>query len=211
MTVSANPMDAYTVLNKAFEHFNARLFEGKLSSSLILLHRKKGALGYFWADKLSQNGSKTTVHEIALNPSHIKSRTPRQTFSTLAHEMVHQLQQEHGKPPKGAYHNREWAAMMKTIGLHPSDTAQKGGAETGRYVSHYIIDGGPFALAFEELDKKYNLSLFGEMPSEAKKGKVKTSKFKFACPECGQNAWAKECAALICGECDEQMRRDDSL
>jgi transcription elongation factor Elf1 len=29
----------------------------------------------------------------------------------------------------------------------------------------------------------------------------KASKTKFTCPQCGQNAWAKPYAALICGEC----------
>lgn len=31
----------------------------------------------------------------------------------------------------------------------------------------------------------------------------KASKTKFTCPECGQNAWAKADAALICGACYE--------
>jgi predicted RNA-binding Zn-ribbon protein involved in translation (DUF1610 family) len=30
---------------------------------------------------------------------------------------------------------------------------------------------------------------------------VLSSKRKFTCPECGQNAWAKPGACLICGEC----------
>ena len=31
----------------------------------------------------------------------------------------------------------------------------------------------------------------------------KASKTKFTCPECGQNAWAKPDALLICGNCYE--------
>jgi len=31
--------------------------------------------------------------------------------------------------------------------------------------------------------------------------KKKSSKTKFSCLECGQNAWAKPGARLICGEC----------
>lgn len=199
------PMETYDVLRAAFNFFNKELFESKLSESLILLHRHRSAYGYFCADRFSQNGSKTMVHEIALNPSHIRERKPKDTFGTLAHEMVHQLQQEHGKPPKNAYHNKQWAAMMKKIGLHPSDTAKLGGAETGRYVSHYIVKGGLFDVAFEKFQKTHNMALFGDIVTASKKEKGKTSKFKFVCPQCGQNAWAKITASLICGTCEEPM------
>jgi predicted SprT family Zn-dependent metalloprotease len=199
------PMETYDVLREAFDFFNKQLFNSKLSNSLILLHRHRNAYGYFCADRFALNGSKTTVHEIALNPSHIRERKPKDTFSTLVHEMVHQLQQEHGKPPKNVYHNKQWAAMMKEVGLYPSDTAKPGGAETGRYVSHYIVKDGPFDTNYEKFHKHYDLTLFGDVISASKKEKVKTSKFKFVCPECGQNAWAKVTAKLICGDCDEAM------
>jgi hypothetical protein len=38
-----------------------------------------------------------------------------------------------------------------------------------------------------------------------KQGRAKkSSKTKFTCPECGQNAWAKPDALLICGECFDE-------
>lgn len=199
------PMETYDVLREAFTFFNKELFSNKLSDSLILLHRHRHAFGYFHADRFAQNGSKTTVHEIALNPSHIRERKAKETFSTLAHEMVHQLQQEHGKPPKNVYHNKQWAAMMKDVGLFPSDTAKPGGAETGRYISHYIVKNGRFDLAYDRFQKKSDLTLFGDILTASKKGKVKTSKFKFVCPECSQNAWAKVTAKLTCGDCEVPM------
>ena len=199
------PMETYDVLRAAFNFFNKELFNSKLSECLILLHRHRNAYGYFCADRFAQNGSKTPIHEIALNPSHIRERKPKETFSTLVHEMVHQLQQEHGTPPKSVYHNKQWAAMMKQVGLHPSDTAKPGGAETGRYVSHYIVKGGDFDKAFDRFQKNYSMALFGDIVSATKKEKGKTSKFKFVCPECGQNAWAKATASIACGDCDMQM------
>ncbi len=196
------PMETYNVLREAFNFFNKELFGGKLSECMILLHRHRSAYGYFWADRFGQNGSKTTVHEIALNPSHIRVRKPVDTFSTLAHEMVHQLQQEDGTPPKGAYHNKQWAAMMKEIGLQPDDGD---GNETGRYVSHKIVKNGRFDVAYQTFAAKRDMTLFGDLPDTKKKGKGKTSKFKFVCPECNQNAWAKVTAKLVCGDCDEVM------
>ena len=199
------PMETYDVLRAAFNYFNSELFNNKLSESLILLHRHRNAYGYFCADRFSQNGSKVNVHEIALNPSHIRERKPKETFSTLVHEMVHQFQEEHGKPPKNVYHNKQWAEMMKKVGLYPSDTAKPGGAETGRYVSHYIVKDGGFDTAFDNFAKKYDMTLFGDTVTFTKKAKSKTSKFKFVCPECGQNAWAKVTAKLICGDCEVDM------
>jgi predicted SprT family Zn-dependent metalloprotease len=196
------PMETYDVLHEAFMFFNKKLFGGKLSDSLILLHRHRSAYGYFCADRFAQNGSKTSIHEIALNPSHIRERKPKDTFGTLVHEMVHQLQQEHGTPPKNIYHNKQWAAMMKQVGLQPDDGE---GNEIGRYVSHKIVKGGPFDIAFDIFQKTHNMSLFGDIVTAKKKGKGKTSKFKFVCPECGQNAWAKVTAKLVCGDCEEPM------
>jgi hypothetical protein len=43
----------------------------------------------------------------------------------------------------------------------------------------------------------------------SKQGKAKkASKTKFTCPECGQNAWAKWGAILICGECFDEGEGD---
>lgn len=198
------PMDTYNVFREAFDFFNKELFKGALSEALITLHRHKSAYGYFCADRFAQTGEKVKVHEIALNPQHIRSRKPIETFATLVHEMAHQEQQEHGKPPKGPYHNKQWAAYMKRVGLYPSDTAAPGGEETGRYVSHYIVKFGPFEAAWEKFSAKRDMALFGDLPV-MKKEKAKTSKFKFECPECGQNAWAKESAVLSCGKCAVSM------
>jgi hypothetical protein len=43
--------------------------------------------------------------------------------------------------------------------------------------------------------------------TEQGRGK-KSSKTKFTCPECGQNAWAKPGALLICGECFDEGEGD---
>ena len=92
--------------------------------------------------------------------------------------------------------------MMKQIGLQPDDG---NGNETGRYVSHKIVKGGPFDKTFDKFQKTNDMSLFGDIVTASKKEKGKTSKFKFVCPECGQNAWAKITAKLVCGDCEEPM------
>ena len=89
--------------------------------------------------------------EIALNPRDIRTRPLINVLSTVVHEMVHLAQHHFGKPSRNGYHNRQWATAMKAIGLQPSDTGEPGGRETGQQVSHYVVPGGPFDLACQEL------------------------------------------------------------
>jgi len=114
------------------------------------------------------------------------------------------LAKSHGTPPRGSYHDREWAAKMKEIGLQPSASGLPGGKETGQTVSHYIIPGGPYAKAYAKLKAK-GFQLHWESAPAGKQARAKrASKTKFTCPECGQNAWAKPDALLGCYSCYEQ-------
>jgi ribosomal protein S27AE len=97
--------------------------------------------------------------------------------------------------------NPDGFAGRKEVGLQPSSTGEEGGAETGQSVSHYILPGGRYAIAYAKLAATGFQFHWQSVPaSEGGKGK-KSSKTKFTCPACGQNAWAKPGARLICGEC----------
>jgi hypothetical protein len=100
---------------------------------------------------------------------------------------------------------------MKEIGLYPSDTAAPGGKETGQNMGHYITPGGPFARVFAKLQAtgfrlRWQSRTFTADPARKAKSASKT---KFNCPECGQNAWAKADALLICGSCYEDGDGDN--
>jgi len=198
----------YNDLNRAYDFFNARLFGSRLPRCLITLQRHKGAYGYFSPERFGSKAGEI-VDEIALNPTHF-TRSARDVLGTLVHEMTHLEQQHFGKPSRGGYHNKQWSVFMKAVGLQASDTAAPGGKETGAKVSHYIIDGGPYAIAFAELEKQGFTDLFSDHTSEdeaAAKAKAKknASKTPFECEECGLKAWAKPEAVLICGNCREPM------
>jgi transcription elongation factor Elf1 len=36
----------------------------------------------------------------------------------------------------------------------------------------------------------------------------RASKTKYTCPQCGQNAWAKPQANLLCGDCEKPVRME---
>lgn len=199
-------------LQTAFDFFNKELFGGKLPQAIILLHRKKNAKGYFWAERFGDREGKLKVDEIALNPSVMRGRDDRDTLSTLVHEMVHQEQQHFGKAPKSAYHNKEWADWMERVGLMPSVTGKVGGARTGAQCTHYIIDGGLFDVACAKLLGKglalpYSERKFTE-GEKKRAGAKRASKTKFCCPTCDQAAWGKPTLQITCSDCGEEMEAE---
>ena len=125
--------------------------------------------------------------EIALNPAHFASRTPTETLSTLVHEMVHLWQHHFGKPSRTGYHNKEWAAKMREIGLIPTDTGQPGGKDTGQKVTHIIEQGGRFDQACTAFLATAPAILYHDRAGEgeaATRKKKAASKTKYTCPAC---------------------------
>ncbi len=182
-----------------YVYFNRELFGGQLRPVILNFSRAAGALGFFAAGRWGH--ARATTHEISLNPSHLATRSARSVASTLAHEMVHCWQQEHGKPGKRGYHNKQWAAKMDEIGLVPSSTGKPDGARTGFGMSHYVADSGAFARAFDRMPRSCLL------PWSSSDGAPRDSraKIKYTCPTCGANAWGKPDLHLVCGDHAERM------
>ena len=198
----------YRTFQVAYDFFNAELFAGSLPHVLVTFQRHAKAKGYFSPDRFEGRGEKITAHELAMNPDIFTNRTDREILSTLAHEMAHVWQQVHGRPPRRAYHDKQWAAKMREIGLQPSTTGAPGGKETGQSVTHYIIDGGAYDLAFAKLAATGFRLNWQSLPLSEDRKKKAASKTKYTCEACGTNAWAKPDTALICGTCYEEEDED---
>ena len=193
--------EEYKAFQKAYDYFNGKLFGGDLPQALVTLQRRPKMRGYFWAEQFRSRAGKDRTHEIALNPDHFEGRSDEDILSTLVHEMEHAWQQAFGQPSRRAYHNREWAQKMKSLGLHPSSTAASGGDETGEKVSHYVVPDGPFAVACARLLAGGFKLHWQASPRAGGEGRSSTTRRKFTCAACGQNAWAKPDAQLVCGVC----------
>jgi predicted SprT family Zn-dependent metalloprotease len=137
----------YDGLTQAYEHFNRALFGGRLPPCLITMQRKNKTYGYFAGGRFGTRDGQEITDEIALNPSHFSARTVEESLATLVHEMTHLEQHHHGKPSRVGYHNKEWAGLMRRVGLIPSDTGAPGGKQTGQHMTHYIEPGGRFDQA----------------------------------------------------------------
>jgi hypothetical protein len=199
----------YGGLQAAYEHFNAALFDGELPNVFITYQRHAHMRGYFGAERMAGRDGNDRRHELALNPDAFVGRSDAEILSTLVHEMVHGWQTKRGTAPKRAYHNKEWSAQMKAIGLYPSNSGAIGGRETGASMSHYIMPDGPFTRAYEALQAKgWKLNLQSAMrPNSTAARKSKT---KFSCSECGQNVWGKPDTMVDCHHCKVLMRNADA-
>lgn len=200
---------SFNALQTAFDFFNRELFGSKLPPAMILLHRKKHANGYFWAERFSHRDLKDEkLHEIAINPSTMRGRSDTDVLSTLVHEMCHHEQQCFGKPSGGGYHNAEWGTMMKRVGLQPTAIGNPE-HETGTKVTHKIVEGGPFAEACAKLLKTgFSLPYSERVFTKAEKARAKVkkaSKTKYCCPSCDMAVWGKPGLSVGCIECDEAM------
>ncbi|RMX08164.1 sprT domain-containing protein [Corticibacter populi] len=155
----------YDELQRAYDHFNERLFGNGLPACLITLQREKRTCGYFSAQRWASMDGRTT-DEIAMNPAYFAVTPIVETMQTLVHEMVHLWQYHFGKPGRGRYHNGEWANKMEAIGLMPSSTGKPGGARTGDHMADYAIEGGPFLAACEELlTQSFQISWYDRFPA----------------------------------------------
>jgi hypothetical protein len=214
-------MSDYDVFRRAFYRFNDEFFSNQpCPPCLITMNRRLHSYGYFWPARFdSRTGAQTRVDEIGLNPDTFKGRTDEEIFGTLLHEMVHCWQRYHGSPGRGAYHNREWADKMKSVGLQPvcNDDETR---ETGDSVTHTIIPGGVFDVLMEKM-RAEGISINWESFERENGGRAVTvgrgaaagrgggarrrrSKQKFTCPHCHLNVWGAPSVRVLCGACYER-------
>ncbi len=205
--------EQYGDFQAAYDFFNRELFKGNLPQCLITLVRSRRFRGYFLTEGfVSADGEGRKTDEIAMNPESFEGRTDKAILSTLVHEMCHLQQYHQGKPSPGGYHNAEWGAYMRAVGLRPSNTGLPDGKETGVQMTHYVIDGGAFDRTADVLlatgwairwrtaqdmaqAAAGGLSAFVPPGMPKLTGKLavakRASKTRYTCPVSGVNVWGK--------------------
>lgn len=182
-----------------FDYFNQSLFGGTLPPILLNFSRHAHSFGFFAPERWQ--GSRTRTHEISLNPQHLMSRPAIEVAGTLAHEMVHLWQWEHGKPAGRGYHNQQWADKMDQIGLTPSHSGKPGGRRVGFRMTHFISPGGLFERAFLAMPKSSILPWQGVPEPTTSGGASRRSKLAYVCPGGHGKVWGKPDLHLLCGIC----------
>lgn len=150
-TVQTSPTEElYSAVERAYTHFNTRLFGGKLPACLIVLQRQPRMMGYV-SHRRWINDAKQYLDELAINPEFWLGHPLLEVLQTLVHEQCHVWQNHYGTPGRRSYHNREWADKMNEIGLVPSATGRPGGKQTGEHMNDYVLAGGAFQKAAIDL------------------------------------------------------------
>jgi hypothetical protein len=211
--------EVYEPLQRAFDYFNGQLFDGRIPRCLLTIQRNGARVYGYYSPRRFVGRAAQTCDEIAMNPMYFGCRPKTDVLATLVHEMVHAWQQHFGKPGRGRYHNAEWAAKMRLVGLHPSSTGAPEGAETGDSVSHFIVAGGRYqcivqAPALDDLvlewseDPGAQLTVVapGELtntgPSRSGPSPYgRTNRVRYDCPGCVSKAWGKPLLSLMCVPC----------
>jgi len=189
-----------------YDYFNEKLFNSSLNNCILNFSRKSKAYGFFAPNRWSARIGKEHLHEISLNPEHL-TRNPKEVVSTLVHEMCHLWQQDHGQPSPG-YHNKEFAVKMRSIGLQCSHNGQIGGRETGKNMTHYILENGLYDTFYNKMPESFIYPFICMQEPQKKANKTKKNKTKYSC-DCGQNIWGKPGLNVFCQDCKSLFQEID--
>ena len=199
----------HDALYAARDVLNTELFGDVLPPSVITLQRKNRSYGFFAAQQYGTTQGNETRDEIALNPIYFSERSLIDCLAELAHGMVHHYQFHNGKPGRGSYHNKEWARMMKSIGLQPTSTGDASGKPTGDKMTQIVIPGGPFenvanlliesGFALEWYDRAEILRAEFKKQEQSKPSKS-GKRVKYVCPlpDCKQYGLSGFDASISC-------------
>ncbi len=217
-------INQYNYLDQLYRYYNQQLFDLKLPDILLTFIRANKTAGMFSTNRWLDNEDKL-VHEISINPDHIRERFDVEFHQTLVHEMCHLWQEEFGDPGRKGYHNKQWANKMIEIGLMPSSTGREGGKTTGQNMSDYVIEEGLFQKAFKSLQENnmeplplepenshlycketnaYGSVTFLPVPREENKRTKTGTRVKYSCG-CGQNIWGKKDLKVYCLDCNSDF------
>lgn len=104
--------------NKAFDHFNATLFNNSLPKVVITIQTRgrKKCYGWFWKDRWNEDGK--PAHEINMSAENV-NRTKEDQCETLIHEMVHLHNAIRNIDDCNSlqYHNKHFKSAAEEAGL----------------------------------------------------------------------------------------------
>jgi predicted RNA-binding Zn-ribbon protein involved in translation (DUF1610 family) len=147
------------------------------------------------------NSEGNTIDGLAINPLCLRSDDLVKTLSLLVHMMCI-VWYFHSEPNirLSSYCGKKLGAQMKRVGLMPSTTGAPGGEETGKKMSHYIIEGGRFDEACKRFIKDgFKISWSWIEVDEEPDDEWRRS--KYVCKVCDTNLLGKPGLRFTCDEC----------
>jgi hypothetical protein len=187
--------DGMRAFYDAYAFLNTEVFGSELPMDCrIITNRKPNMFSYFKPDCYGPRGDAFDGmrHELGLNPDHFPVNDDRTILAELAHRMVMRWQHLHGTLGSKGRHNKDFAARAISIGLQPTHDASATGETTGgERLQLYVVDGGPFELAYQKLAMS-GFQFDWEAITRPTEAKPKKNRAKFVCVQgCGNSNRAK--------------------
>lgn len=199
--------EIHSQLQQAFDHFNEALFQSALPRCVITIQSNHVSPACLVPNGfLTRHGD--SVDMIVMSPWFFQAGNDEFVLAALVHEMCHLWQRKFGTPGRVRYHNAEWAAKMRSLGLIPTHNGQTGGRPTGDSMQQRIQQGGSFEYACSQLlNTGYEIGWhkpFPPMPGGGRQTDAGTgaprNRLKYTCA-CFTNIWAKPGVVATCGAC----------
>jgi hypothetical protein len=108
-----NYAEASRVLYGWYDQISARFFAEGLPAPVLSFKRKRGRQLGHYVNGRNEIGVQENIN---ISANHLQDPLA-DVLETLAHEMVHSWQRNHGKPGKRNYHNAECRKKMDEIGI----------------------------------------------------------------------------------------------
>lgn len=230
--------ELYSKIQTVIDLLDKRFFSGakkeKIPQLVFAINNKcrSCVIAYVQADALYDKKTDTKLQYMGINPDYL-DRSLGEILSTICHELCHVYEHAYIHIPRGGYHDKQWAELMKDCGLEPKyyNTSKTS-------VSHVIIKDGAFEKFVAEFEEKYGADYFNIVsysaevkrrtrkelglgdededgdtprPDNADKPikKYNRNKIKYVCGGCGMKVWGKSGLSIHCNKCDEDLEEEE--
>ena len=230
--------ELYSKIQTVIDLVDKRFFSGKKKEKIPQLvfainnKCRSCVVAYVQADALYDKKTDTKLQYMGINPDYL-DRPIGEILSTICHELCHVYEHAYIHIPRGGYHDKQWAELMRDCGLEPKYLNSSKTA-----VSHTIIKDGEFDKFVSEFVEKYGADYFNIVsysaevkrrtrkelgledddedddspkPDNADKPikKYNRNKIKYICPECQAKVWGKGGLSIHCNECDCDLEEEE--
>lgn len=228
--------ELYAKIQLVIDELDKRFFSGakkeKIPQLVFAINNKcrSCVVAYVQADALYDKKTDTKLQYMGINPDYL-DRSIGEIVSTVCHELCHVYEHAYIHIPRGGYHDKQWAELMRDCGLEPKYLNSSKTA-----VTHTIIKDGAFEKFIAEFTEKHGADFFNIVsystevmkrtrkelgieddedddtprPDNADKPikKYNRNKIKYVCAGCGLKVWGKSGLSIRCNECDYDLEEE---
>lgn len=223
--------ELYAKIQLVIDELDKRFFSGakkeKIPQLVFAVNNKcrSCVISYVQPDALYDKKTDTKLQYMGINPDYL-DRPIGEILSTVCHELCHVYEHAYIHIPRGGYHDRQWAELMRDCGLEPKYLNSSKTA-----VTHTIIKDGAFDKFISDFVEKYGADYFNIVsysaevmrrtrkelgieddeddddtprPDNADKPikKYNRNKIKYVCHGCDSKVWGKSGLSIHCNDCD---------